>query len=47
VIDTAGPPHERTFTVAATVAGERIGVGRGRSKKEAEQAAAEEALEKA
>ncbi len=46
VIDTAGPPHERTFTVAATVGGERIGVGRGRSKKEAEQAAAEEALER-
>jgi ribonuclease-3 len=44
VIGTEGPPHERTFTAAATVDGEQIGVGRGRSKKEAEQEAAREAL---
>jgi len=44
VIGTEGPPHERTFTVEATVDGEQIGVGRGRSKKEAEQEAAREAL---
>jgi len=40
-----GPPHERTFEVAATIDGETIARGTGRSKKEAEQAAAAEALE--
>jgi ribonuclease-3 len=44
VIDEAGPPHQRTFEVAAVVDSERIGKGQGRSKKVAEQAAAEEAL---
>jgi ribonuclease-3 len=44
VLETEGPPHERRFTVAAVVGGERLGAGKGRSKKEAEQAAAEEAL---
>jgi ribonuclease-3 len=39
-----GPPHERTFTVAALVDGEIAGRGTGRSKKDAEQAAALEAL---
>lgn len=42
--DTSGPPHDRSFTVAAFVNGERLGEGRGRSKKEAEQAAARECL---
>jgi ribonuclease-3 len=40
-----GPPHERTFEVAALVHGETIARGVGRSKKEAEQAAAAAALE--
>jgi ribonuclease-3 len=40
-----GPPHERTFEVAAVVAGEEIARGSGRSKKDAEQAAARAALE--
>ena len=44
VITEAGPPHKRTFEVAAVVEAEQIGKGRGRSKKVAEQAAAEEAL---
>ena len=39
-----GPPHDRVFEVAASVSGEVIGYGAGRSKKAAEQAAAEEAL---
>ncbi len=39
-----GPPHQRTFEVAATVAGETVARGSGRSKKDAEQAAASEAL---
>ncbi len=40
-----GPPHERCFEVAASVEGDVIGTGSGRSKKAAEQAAAAEALE--
>jgi ribonuclease-3 len=40
-----GPPHERTFEVAALVDGEVVARGSGRSKKDAEQAAAESALE--
>jgi ribonuclease III len=39
-----GPPHERTFEVAALVEGEIVARGSGRSKKEAEQAAAAAAL---
>jgi ribonuclease III len=41
-----GPPHERRFEVSATLDGGEIGAGSGRSKKEAEQAAAERALDK-
>jgi ribonuclease-3 len=41
-----GPPHERTYTVAALVAGEALGSGRGRSKKHAEQEAARMAVER-
>ena len=44
VIAETGPPHQRTFEVAAIVDSERFGVGRGRSKKAAEQEAADEAL---
>jgi ribonuclease III len=40
-----GPPHDRTFAVAAMVDQHEIGRGSGRSKKEAEQAAAREALD--
>jgi ribonuclease-3 len=40
-----GPPHERTFEVAAMVDGHTVAHGSGRSKKEAEQAAAAAALE--
>jgi ribonuclease-3 len=39
-----GPPHDRTFTCVAIVDGEQRGSGTGRSKKDAEQAAAKEAL---
>jgi ribonuclease III len=40
-----GPPHERTFEVAAMVGGGEVARGSGRSKKDAEQAAAAAALE--
>jgi ribonuclease-3 len=46
VADEEGPPHARRFHIRATVDGDEIGIGWGRSKKEAEQAAAEVALEK-
>ena len=45
VTGESGPPHDRVFAVTAQVDGEPIGHGSGRSKKAAEQAAAEEALE--
>jgi len=45
VVSEQGPPHDRTFEVSARVDGEEVGSGAGRSKKEAEQAAAEQALE--
>ncbi|HEV3321293.1 MAG TPA: putative dsRNA-binding protein [Solirubrobacteraceae bacterium] len=41
-----GPPHERTFEVAASVDGRPLGSGSGRSKKHAEQEAAREAVER-
>ena len=45
VVDEQGPPHDRTFKVSATVDGVEIGCGIGRSKKDAEQEAAQAALE--
>ncbi len=44
VVAEEGPPHDRMFEVAATVAGREVGRGRGRSKKDAEQLAARAAL---
>jgi ribonuclease III len=44
VIAATGPPHRRTFEVVAIVDSERVGTGVGRSKKAAEQIAAEHAL---
>jgi ribonuclease-3 len=40
-----GPDHAKEFTATVSLAGEEYGSGRGRSKKEAEQQAAREALE--
>jgi ribonuclease III len=45
VVGEEGPPHDRTFAVAASVGGEEVARGSGRSKKDAEQAAAAAALE--
>jgi len=46
VVGEAGPPHDRTFTVAANVAEETLGSGSGRSKKHAEQEAARKAVDR-
>lgn len=40
-----GPAHDRIFTVAVFLGSERIGVGRGSSKRAAQQDAAQQALE--
>ena len=42
-LDDSGPDHEKTFIATVTIAGEVLGRGEGRSKKEAEQRAAEQA----
>jgi len=46
VLSESGPAHERTFEVAAVVGSEQVGTGAGRSKKAAEQVAAERALKR-
>ncbi len=45
VVDQQGPPHDRTFSISATIDGVEVGRGTGRSKKDAEQEAAQAALE--
>lgn len=42
----AGPDHQKEFTAVVSVAGEELGAGSGRTKKEAEQHAAREAYER-
>lgn len=46
VIEESGPEHLRTFTVSALFNEKTIGTGSGKSKKEAEENAAQNALEK-
>lgn len=46
LIDEYGPAHDRTFTVQVTFNGLVLGVGSGKSKKAAEEAAAKDALRK-
>ena len=46
VVEENGPPHDRTFTVSASIRGREIAGGVGRSKKDAEQDAAQAALER-
>src|SRR5436309_972334 len=45
VLEVEGPPHDRRFVCAAHVAVAQLGMGRGSTKKAAEQEAAREALE--
>jgi ribonuclease III len=45
VVEEQGPPHNRTFSISATIDGVEVGRGIGRSKKDAEQDAAQSALE--
>lgn len=45
VMQEAGPEHDRRFTIEVSIGAQSYGSGFGRSKKEAEQAAAAKALE--
>lgn len=44
-LNQVGPDHDRVFTVGVYLINDKVAEGRGRSKQEAEQAAAEAALE--
>ena len=46
LIDEQGPAHDKTYTVKVLMDGITLGIGVGKTKKEAEQMAAKEALEK-
>lgn len=45
VISEEGPGHDKTFHVAVYIENKRLGEGKGKSKKKAEQAAAKDALD--
>jgi ribonuclease III len=45
-VDEQGPDHQKEFTASVSVAGEQLGTGTGRTKKEAEQHAAHEAFDR-
>jgi ribonuclease-3 len=45
VLTIEGPPHDRRFVCGAMIDGDQLGVGRGSTKKAAEQEAARQALE--
>lgn len=45
VVDEQGPPHDRMFSITAVVDGVEVGRGTGKSKKDAEQEAAQVALD--
>jgi ribonuclease-3 len=44
VLAVEGPAHDREFTCAAVIDGQQVGIGSGRTKKDAEQEAARQAL---
>ena len=44
LLEELGPAHDKTFKVEVTLAGRKLAEGEGKSKKEAEQKAAREAL---
>ena len=46
LLEESGPDHDKTFRVEVTLNGEVVGTGSGSSKKRAEQAAAEVAIER-
>lgn len=45
-ISEEGPDHRKIFSIEVTIQGDRLGEGQGRSKKEAQQMAAKDALQR-
>ena len=45
IVQTVGPEHDKVFTVQVSLNGHPLGKGKGHNKKQAEQAAAQHALE--
>ena len=45
IVQTVGPEHDKVFTVEVTVDGKRYGLGKGKSRKQAEQDAAHNAMQ--
>lgn len=45
LVREAGPDHDKTFSVAVRMGKQKLGAGEGKTKKEAEQKAAQQALE--
>ncbi len=46
LLEESGPDHDKTFRVEVSLNGETVGAGSGTSKKRAEQAAAEAAIDR-
>ncbi|HEX9745419.1 MAG TPA: ribonuclease III [bacterium] len=46
VVRESGPDHSKTFSIEVRYNGKKLGIGSGKSKKKAEQSAAENALKK-
>ena len=46
IVQTVGPDHDKVFTVRVSLDGKELGTGKGHNKKQAEQAAAQQALSK-
>lgn len=46
IIDECGVPHNKTFIISILIDGKEMGVGKGKNKKEAEQAASKQAMKK-
>ena len=46
ILDEYGVPHNKTFIISVLIDGQEMGVGKGKNKKEAEQAASKQAMEK-
>lgn len=44
IVDEKGPAHNRTFVSRVLLNSQELGIGRGKSKKEAEQQAAQSAM---
>lgn len=46
ILKESGVPHDKTFIISVLIDGKEMGIGRGKNKKEAQQASAKVALER-